>query len=347
MSPLQLSRPIRQILEHSATLALSCVDSKIAGFVSTTDRLRLSIWAAAALLMVTARIRSGDIVAALSADAPPFLILAAVILLGLLADQLGLIRLLSRLIVPAHASPRRLALGVLCLTGLLSGLVNIDVAVVIAIPMASARTRGGLMAEAIALTANSASFLLPSSNVTTLLVLSRTPLSPTGFIEMSWLAWTVVLILTVSCLSFLLRPGAESLNAPREANLLALLADLLPLYLAASAIRGMLVHGLGLGGSFVTQFLFASVLAAALDNLPAASVIHAHGVAGHWAAILGLAMGPNLLVTGSLATVLCRRLALDRGAGFSAWRFSALGLFLLPIQALTAASFLHVAGTAA
>jgi Na+/H+ antiporter NhaD/arsenite permease-like protein len=60
--------------------------------------------------------------------------------------------------------------------------VNLDVAVVFAVPVAltvarQRRLRAGRLAMATALTADATSFLLPTSNLTTLLILGRAPLA--------------------------------------------------------------------------------------------------------------------------------------------------------------------------
>jgi hypothetical protein len=42
--------------------------------------------------------------------------------------------------------------------------------------------------------------------------------------------------------------------------------------------------------------------------------------------------GPDLVITGSVATLICRRIARDVGAGLSAWQFTAIGAALIPAQ---------------
>ena len=90
------------------------------------------------------------------------------------------------------------------------------------------------------------------------------------------------------------------------------------MFLAASAIRALLTHGIALHGSFAGQLADGTVLAAGLNNLPAAAALHPAGPAGLWAAILAAAIGPDLLITGSVATLICRRIARDAGAALSA-----------------------------
>jgi arsenical pump membrane protein len=48
--------------------------------------------------------------------------------------------------------------------------------------------------------------------------------------------------------------------------------------------------------------------------------------------VLAAAIGPNLLVTGSVATIICRRIARENGADLSPLRFSLVGLAAVPLQ---------------
>jgi Na+/H+ antiporter NhaD/arsenite permease-like protein len=125
---------------------------------------------------------------------------------------------------------------------------------------------------------------------------------------------------------------------------LGALLDLPALFVGASAIRALLGAGLAVHGGFVGETGRLSVLAAGVDNLPAAAAVHAIGAAPRWAAILSMAIGPNLLVTGSLATLICRRIARDGGVEIGAVRFSVLGLAAAPVQLAAAAASLWAAG---
>src|SRR6266436_4488358 len=76
------------------------------------------------------------------------------------------------------------------------------VAVVVAMPAAleAARRHGlpaGRLAVAVAITANAASFLLPTSNITSLLLLGRTSPPALAYLRGSWLAWLLVVAVTV------------------------------------------------------------------------------------------------------------------------------------------------------
>jgi Na+/H+ antiporter NhaD/arsenite permease-like protein len=57
-----------------------------------------------------------------------------------------------------------------------------------------------------------------------------------------------------------------------------------------------------------------------------------------------MALGPNLLLTGSIASLICRRLARDHGTGFSSGAFTLMGAALLPAQILVALLGLHATG---
>jgi arsenical pump membrane protein len=86
------------------------------------------------------------------------------------------------------------------------------------------------------------------------------------------------------------------------------------------------------------------LLAAAINNLPAAAAIVPAGTPGLCAAILATAIGPCLLVTGSVATLITRRIARDGNARLSAWQFTAIGLALVPAQLAAATLGLHITG---
>ena len=100
---------------------------------------------------------------------------------GSIADRLGVFRLLAKAVLSERVPALLASASVLTFTGIISGVVNLDVAAVVAPPLAvRVATRRGLNATrlvvATALTANATSFLLPTSNLTNLLVLDRSPI---------------------------------------------------------------------------------------------------------------------------------------------------------------------------
>jgi arsenical pump membrane protein len=76
----------------------------------------------------------------------------------------------------------------------------------------------------------------------------------------------------------------------------------------------------------------AAVTSVLINNLPAAALL-APGHAPHAAALLiGLNLGPNLFVTGSLAWILWLRMARVSGAEPSVRQASRLGLVIVPLS---------------
>jgi arsenical pump membrane protein len=75
----------------------------------------------------------------------------------------------------------------------------------------------------------------------------------------------------------------------------------------------------------------AGLAAVAVNNLPAAMLLSAHLPAHPRALLLGLDLGPNLLVTGSLSAVLWWQVARANGARPSIVRYTAVGAVLVPL----------------
>ena len=321
-----------------------------ARIASPRDAIRPFLWAAAAVLTaLSAWLRPGSVPPAAQDTLGPFATLAAIIGCAALADRLGAFRLLARALIPQRP-PRTAAAAVLAFTALLSALINLDVAVVVATPVALQaaqrhRLSGGRLAIAVAITANATSFLLPTSNITNLLLLGRAPLPALAYLRDSWLAWLLVALVTLGPLRiWAAQTGAEPVRPVQAGPSARVVLDLMPMFLAASAIRALIGTALVLHGSFIRQLAVGSTLAAAVSNLPAAAAMQPAGTAGLWAAILATTIGPNLLITGSVATLISRRIARDGGARLGAWRFSAIGAALLPAQLAAAILGLHLAG---
>jgi Na+/H+ antiporter NhaD/arsenite permease-like protein len=201
------------------------------------------------------------------------------------------------------------------------------------------------LAVAVAITANAASFLLPTANITSLLLLGRTPVSPLAYLQGSWLAWLLVMAVTIAPLSGWLataRPGpaGEAAAGPSARAVL----DLIPMFAAASAIRAILAAGIVLRGGLTAQLIAGSALASTLNNLPTAAVLRPAGTAGLWAAVLATAIGPSLLLTGSVATVICRRIGRQAGVTLRAWQLTAAGLMLVPVQLAAALAGVYLTG---
>jgi arsenical pump membrane protein len=94
-------------------------------------------------------------------------------------------------------------------------------------------------------------------------------------------------------------------------------------------------HLLVSGGRWATAAVgaLASVL---IDNLPASALLAAHAPRHPRALLVGLDVGPNLAVTGSLSAYLWWQAAKSVGARPSALAYSALGLALAPAAGVAA-----------
>ena len=190
-----------------------------------------------------------------------------------------------------------------------------------------------LLALGVAQAANAGSLLLPTANLTTLLALGPAPGGDGTYVRHVWVAWVLVAAATIAALTLLIarRPRSPRTIAGRWSPA-RIGGDLLAMFLLASSIRATIPAGLSLGTGFWPAAVGASALAAAANNLPAAAAVHATTPAATWGAVAGLAIGPNLLLTGSVATVIVRRLTREAGVHLSVWRFTLVGLTLVPIQ---------------
>ena len=148
-------------------------------------------------------------------------------------------RVLAGLLIRDRAPRAVAAASVLAFTAVVSGLANLDVAVVVAMPVAlqAAHRRGlsaGRLAVAVAMTANAASFLLPTSNITNLLLLGRIPLPTPAYVSDSWLPW---LLVTGSVATLITRRIARHGNTRLSAwQFSAIGLALVPAQLAAATI---------------------------------------------------------------------------------------------------------------
>jgi arsenical pump membrane protein len=118
----------------------------------------------------------------------------------------------------------------------------------------------------------------------------------------------------------------------------------------AFGMLGRLWHGpmrllAHLGG--ISTAIVGAGAAVIANNLPAASLLSAQRPAHPLALLLGLDLGPNLAVSGSLAAYLWYRSARGSGARPSLAQVTVLGLIVVPLTltvALVALSLTHPAG---
>ncbi len=89
----------------------------------------------------------------------------------------------------------------------------------------------------------------------------------------------------------------------------------------------------------------AAVTSVLVNNLPAASLLAARTPAHPFALLVGLNLGPNLFVTGSLAWILWLRSARAAGARPSVARASRVGAIAVPLSMAAALGALMLTGS--
>jgi arsenical pump membrane protein len=236
--------------------------------------------------------------------------------------------------------------------------------------------------------ANSASLLLPGSNLTNLIVLSQENVPGHLFAARMLPAWVAAVATTIAVLALRFRhslaheggPDAEqvpfrlgfgAVGVGASAVLVLVLRDpAIPVFTVAvvlavvarlgmrktveAANPGLLIGvfatavALGtlarsiepladLGESLgrIPTTLLGAAAALIVNNLPAAVVLSAHAPRHPRALLLGLDLGPNLAVTGSLSAVLWYQVARHEHARPSILRYTLLGV---PVAAVTIAA---------
>jgi arsenical pump membrane protein len=365
------------------------------------------ILAAGSIGVVTAL--STDAGAARSAASqvwPPFVLVAGLLLVGLVAEEDGLFRAAGYRLARLSADGRIVFVGGVVLVVVVTAVLNLDTSVVFLTPVLvhAARSRGqaeGPLLYGSLLLANAGSLPLPGSNLTNLIVTGHGHVSGAVFfarLAPSWLgavAVTTVILAWVQRRSF--APGAGSLAPPPPvvfevgmvaiaavtALVLVLRSPALPVAavgVAAVALRvarghlhparaldrlelpvlvglfgvavslGTLgrawsgpVHALGHLGAWATAAVAAGA-SVVVNNLPAASLLASRAPARPDALLIGLDVGPNLFVTGSLAWLLWLRSAQGAGARPSLKKASLLGMASAPVAIIVGVAALSLTG---
>ena len=280
--------------------------------------------------------------------------------------------------------------ALLLIEAAVTAVLNLDTAVVFCTPVLlhAARRRGVSEAPFLygaVFMANSASLLLPGSNLTNLIVLAHEHVSGSTFAARLAPAWAVAVAVTIAFLAVVFRgelrsggrpvgehppfrPRAGTLGVAAAAVAVLVLAKpalpVLGLGVAVAALARVPVRtalrqanplllgavlgvAVGLGtlardvsgighlvahtGRWETAALGAGA-AVVVNNLPAAALLSAHVPAHARALLLGLDLGPNLAVTGSLSAVLWLQVARANGARPSIVRYTLLGVVLVPFS---------------
>jgi arsenical pump membrane protein len=340
---------------------------------------------------------------------PPFVLVAGLLLVGLVADQDGLFAAAGRRLASLAPTGTVLFAGAAVTIAGVTAVLNLDTSVVFLTPVFvhAARSRqqddAPLLVGSILL-ANAASLLLPGSNLTNLIVLGHLHLSGGQFVArmgLPWLASTALtaLVIAIACRRSLHTGGgpvADKLPREKTVSGLGVVAVatvvVLVLVLRSPAVpvaavgvlvalirvangrlrttRATDVLGLpvlvGLFGVAVAMgtlgrtwsgpatllthldpagtAVTAAVASVAINNLPAASLLAARVPPHPFALLVGLDIGPNLFVTGSLAWVLWWRTVWMSRATPPVGRAVGLGLVSAPIAAASAVVLLSLAG---
>lgn len=335
---------------------------------------------------------------AASQDWSPFVLVAGLLLIGMVANDDGLFAAAGDRLARSARNGSLLFLGVTAMVGMVTALLNLDTSVAFLTPIFvyAARSRGGGEAPLLygcLLLSNAGSLFLPGSNLTNLIVLGHLHYTGAQFLAHMWAPALAALLVTAAVVVVFehreLRANPKVLGDPARPvlglGLLAvIIATVLVVLLTAPALPVLLVgvvvvgarlaagkkrprHVVDVLGAPVLVGLFGvavalgtlgriwsgpSTLLTHLDlwgtalvaagssvlfnNLPAASLLAARAPDHPLALLVGLNLGPNLLVTGSLAWLLWLRSAKAAGASPSIGKAARIGLVAVPLSMVAA-----------
>ena len=343
----------------------------------------------------------------MSQDWPPFVLVAGLLLIGLVADRDGLFAGAGSWLARVAPGGGVLYLGSVAVIGLVTAVLNLDTSVAFLTPVLvyGARSRGGGEAPLLygcLLLSNVGSLFLPGSNLTNLIVLGHVHQSGARFLAHMWAPALLALLVTAGVVAFVERDGLATRalvrSAPVKARLglglfavvaaagliIALGSPALPVVLVGVVVTclrlaagrqdlrdvaevlglpvliGLFGVAVGLGTlsrtwsgpalalSHLDSWATAALAAASsilFNNLPAASLLSARPPARPFALLIGLDLGPNLFVTGSLAWLLWLRAARSAGAKPSVARASRIGIVAVPASMAAALAMLALTGS--
>jgi arsenical pump membrane protein len=332
----------------------------------------------------------GDAANAASQAWPAFVLVAGLLLIGAVAAREGIFAAAGTFAARVPGGTIPLLVVLLLLDAVVTALLNLDTAVVFMTPvlLQAARRRGipdGPFLYGAVFMANSASILLPGSNLTNLIVLRHEHVTGSTFAARLAPSWAVAVAVTIvfvviafrrelggdaggepDHVVFRPRAGAAGIVAavvlvlalpnpalpvlavgvaavliarlPPGPGLAALNPALLLGVLGVAVALGALARNVAWFSTLVDdagRWQTAGIAAGAallVNNLPAAVMLSAHLPAHPRALLLGLDLGPNLAVTGSLSAVLWLQVARANGARPSIVRYTLLGLVLVPVS---------------
>jgi arsenical pump membrane protein len=354
-----------------------------------------------------ATFQPADAAAAASQDWSPFVLVAGLLLIGLVADDDGLFEAAGQQLARVARSGAVLFGGAVLLVSLVTATLNLDTSVAFLTPVLvhTARSRRGgepALLYGCLLLSNAGSLLLPGSNLTNLIVLGHLHRTGGQFAARMWLPWLASIVITTAVVGWAerrslrqepadpVRPDRPVLGLGLIAVIIATVlvvtvrASALPVFAVGALAAGTRVVGgrlhrarawdvlgvpvlaglfgaavalgtLGRAWSGLSVLLshlgswatagFAAAATVVVNNLPAASMLAARPPPHPCALLIGLNLGPNLAVTGSLAWLLWLRSARDAGARPSLGRASKLGVLAVPLSMAAAVAILRMTGS--
>jgi arsenical pump membrane protein len=139
--------------------------------------------------------------AAISQNWPPFVLVAGLLLVGLVAHEEGLFLAIGHQLARVAPGAITLFVGGCLAVAVVTALLNLDTAVAFLTPVLihAARRRGVASRPLLygsLLLANASSLLLPGSNLTNLIVLGNLHLSGAQFLDRMWPSWLAAIAIT-------------------------------------------------------------------------------------------------------------------------------------------------------
>lgn len=326
---------------------------------------------------------------------PPFVLVAGLLLIGVVANRDGLFDALGGAASRFRAHPAVLLVGLLGVVAAVTVVLNLDTSVAFLTPVLilAARNRG-LDEEPFLygtlLMSNAASLLLPGSNLTNLLVLAHEHVAGAVLAARMLPAWVAAVAVTAAFVVVVYRrrlhavgPDPDRVTGRGRLGLstpAVVIAVVLVLVLHSPAVAVLVVGGAvaaqavahrslsagevwkavdpaSLAGVFALAValgtvarawsgpallmahangaetsLVGAVASVLVNNLPAAVLLASRLPAHPRALLLGLNLGPNLAVTGSISALIWFRAARTLNARPSAGRLSRLGVALVPLS---------------
>nr|WP_235578977.1 MULTISPECIES: SLC13 family permease [unclassified Rhodococcus (in: high G+C Gram-positive bacteria)] len=204
---------------------------------------------AAALAILLGVVSTSDALEETAELAPTVAFLAAILALAHLADAHGVFTWIASVLhARSRSSPTRLLMLVFVTASLTTAVLSLDATVVLLTPVVIAAARRAGMSPrpasyAVAHLSNSASTLLPVSNLTNLLVFSATGLSFLHFTALMAAPWLVAIALEYAAFRWLFRGDLREVENPPQDDGPSVAAPTLALVVIGCALVGFAISG--------------------------------------------------------------------------------------------------------